>query len=146
MTFGKQFAEVVQSCGASCRALSCLPRTLIVHSSEEMSSCSCCQQSRCSADVFGEQCQVTEKWMPKMKWKFLPSSLNFMCPMTWCLVTYPRQLCSIVAQAGETQPCYHWNIRGLSFPPLSQNVFLKNRMYLFNLLCENFSSYLTTSK
>ena len=66
MTFGRRFAKVDGSCAAACRAPSCFPRTLIVHSSEEMSSSSCCQQSRCSADVFGEQCQVTGKWMPKL--------------------------------------------------------------------------------
>ena len=76
MTFGRQSAEVAGSCGASCRAPSCLPRTLIVHSSEEMSSSSCCQQSRCSTDVFREQCQVTGKKMPKMTWNFYPRATS----------------------------------------------------------------------
>lgn len=53
--------QVALGCGAHCWGLLCLPRVLIIHSSKEMSSCSCCQESRCSADVFEE---VTRKWMP----------------------------------------------------------------------------------
>lgn len=53
--------QVALGCGAHCWGLLCLPRVLIIHSSKEMSSCSCCQESRCSTDVFEE---VTRKWMP----------------------------------------------------------------------------------
>lgn len=53
--------QVALGCGAHYWGLLCLPRVLIIRSSKEMSSCSCCQESRCSADVFEE---VTRKWMP----------------------------------------------------------------------------------
>lgn len=53
--------QVALGCGAHCWGLMCLPRVLIIHSSKEMSSCSCCQESRCSTDVFEE---VTRKRMP----------------------------------------------------------------------------------
>lgn len=58
--------EGAQNCEASCWALSCLPRALIVHSSEEMSSCPCCHRADALLTSLGK-CQVTRNSMPKME-------------------------------------------------------------------------------
>lgn len=81
LMFGMQIEEVAQSSGASCRGPLSLPNPLIIQFSEEMSSYSSCQHSRCSADVFGE---VSSDWKMDAKnhIQFLPSWLNFLVPMT----------------------------------------------------------------
>lgn len=108
---GKQIEGVAQSSGASCRALLSLPNTLIVHFSEEMSSYSCCQHSRCSADVFGEQCQVTGKWMPKMTYdSYLRDEIPW---FPWPSVYSFTSGLSVNTGLGETQPCDDWGTRGL---------------------------------
>lgn len=147
MTFGRQSAEVAGSCGASCRAPSCLPRTLIVHSSEEMSSSSCCQQSRCSTDVFREQCQVTGKKMPKMTWNFYPGT-TFHVPHDLVFGSGPQtSLLGATSAGGDWTTCSEGCQRAglplcLLHKRLPQNT-KKNVSISFALLCKSFSSDLT---
>lgn len=136
MTFGRQSAEVAGSCGASCRAPSCLPRTLIVHSSEEMSSSSCCQQSRCSADVFREQCQVTGKKMPKMTRNFYAGT-TFHVPHDLVFGSGPQiSLLGATSAGGDWTTCSEGCQRAVSLSAFFTRGLPKvqRRMCLFNLL------------